>query len=58
MLCLGAFGCGVFGNNPHCVAECFKILLETKNYDFDIVTFPIPAGYNLDAFKEEFNNYI
>ena len=58
MLCLGAFGCGVFSNNPYCVAECFKILLETKNYDFDIVTFPIPAGYNLDAFKEEFNEYI
>lgn len=58
VLCLGAFGCGVFGNNPYCVAECFKILLETKNYDFDIVTFPIPAGYNLDAFKELFNEYI
>lgn len=58
VLCLGAFGCGVFGNNPYCVAECFKILLETKNYDFDIVTFPIPASYNLDAFKELFNEYI
>lgn len=58
VLCLGAFGCGVFGNNPYCVAECFKILLETKNYDFDIVTFPIPTGDNLDAFKETFKDYI
>lgn len=58
VLCLGAFGCGVFANNPYCVAECFKILLETKNYDFDVVTFPIPAGDNLDAFKEIFKDYV
>lgn len=58
ILCLGAFGCGVFANNPYCVAECFKILLETKNYNFDVVTFPIPAGYNLDAFKEIFKDYV
>ena len=58
VLCLGAFGCGVFANNPYCVAECFKILLETKNYNFDVVTFPIPAGDNLYAFKELFNEYI
>ena len=58
VLCLGAFGCGVFGNNPYCVAECFKILLETKNYDFDVVTFPIPGGNNLEAFKEIFKDYV
>ena len=58
VLCLGAFGCGVFGNNPYFVAECFKILLETKNYDFDVVTFPIPGGNNLEAFKELFKDYV
>ena len=58
VLCLGAFGCGVFANNPYCVAECFKILLETKNYDFDVVAFPIPAGDNLEAFKEIFKDYV
>lgn len=58
VLCLGAFGCGVFANNPYCVAECFKILLETKNYDFDVVTFPIPGGNNLEAFKELFKDYV
>lgn len=58
VLCLGAFGCGVFANNPYCVAECFKILLETKNYYFDVVIFPIPAGDNLDAFKEIFKEYV
>lgn len=58
LLCLGAFGCGVFANNPYCVAECFKILFETKNYDFDVVTFPIPSGDNLDAFKEIFKDYV
>ena len=58
VLCLGAFGCGVFANNPYCVAECFKILLETKNYNVDVVTFPIPAGDNLYAFKEIFKDYV
>ena len=33
-------------------------LVPTKNYDFDVVTFPIPGGNNLEAFKELFKDYV
>ena len=45
VLILGAFGCGVFKNDPHLVAEIFYDLL-TGFYEgiFDYVFFPIPDG--------------
>lgn len=51
---LGAFGCGVFGNDPTQVAEIFRVLLEKYDYGFDRVVFAIPPGPNLDAFKKVF----
>lgn len=39
VLILWAFGCGAFHNPPELVAKIFKDLL--KNYDFEIVEFPI-----------------
>lgn len=51
---LGAFGCGVFGNDPEFVAKTFKKLLRTKNYGFEKVSFSIPGGSNLKAFKDIF----
>jgi uncharacterized protein (TIGR02452 family) len=51
---LGAFGCGVFGNDPEFVAKTFKKLLRTKNYGFEKVSFSIPGGNNLKAFKDMF----
>ena len=54
LLYLGAFGCGVFGQNPYDVAKCFKDLLP--HYNFKKVVFAIPDfnDGNLEAFKEVF----
>ena len=51
---LGAFGCGVFGNDPKVVSKAFKELLKKKDYGFDKVIFAIPGGYNLKVFKDVF----
>lgn len=52
-LILGAFGCGVFGQDPYEVA---KIFFETL-YQSSVkkVVYAIPAGVNLDAFRHEWN---
>lgn len=55
VLILGAFGCGVFANDPHDVATIFKNLLEnTYKGKFKKIVFAIPAGKNYDVFKEIF----
>lgn len=53
-LILGAFGCGVFGQDAYEVATCFKELLPY--YDFKKVVFAIPdfGDGNLEAFQEVF----
>lgn len=58
-LVLGAFGCGVFGNDPVKVAYLWKDLLSEDKYGkyFKQVVFAIKAGANDDnykAFKEVF----
>jgi len=54
ILILGAFGCGVFGNDPTLVASIFKELL--KHYKFEKVVFAIPdnGNGNYVAFKKVF----
>jgi len=52
-LILGAFGCGVFRNNPYLVAESFASSLN-KNYRtrFDCIEFVIPdATHNNKNYK-------
>ena len=51
---LGAFGCGVFENDPTFVSQTFKHLLDTKDYGFEKVIFAIPGGPNLKAFQKTF----
>ena len=56
ILILGAFGCGVFGNDPTKVATMFKSQL--RNYKFEKVIFAIPHtnNGNYEAFKNIFEN--
>lgn len=56
ILILGAYGCGVFGQDPYEVAKVFKD--ELKNRDFSEVVFPIPGGANLKAFEDVFKDVI
>lgn len=49
---LGAWGCGVFGQDPREVAKLFKEELTSGKYNFEKVIFAIPIGYNYDCFKE------
>jgi uncharacterized protein (TIGR02452 family) len=59
-LILGAYGCGVFGNDALFVAKAWKSLLYSENYAplFSRVTFAVldrdPAGQNIRAFKSVF----
>lgn len=55
-LILGAYGCGVFGQDPYEVASIFKECLETTHCCFDKVVFAIPSGNNgnLEAFEKVF----
>lgn len=51
-LILGAFGCGVFGNDPAMVSNIFEILLYKFDGCFDKVVFAIPYGNNNHAIFE------
>ena len=56
-LILGAYGCGVFGQNPKEVAETFRECLNTSHKNcFSKVIFAIPKGRdnNLQAFEKVF----
>lgn len=58
-LILGAYGCGVFGQNPIEVASIFKEYLNTTHKCFKKVVFAIPQGKdgNLEAFRKVFDMY-
>ena len=52
---LGAFGCGVFKNNPEFVAECFKKYLPISNCKNVIFAIPDENSENYKAFLKVFN---
>lgn len=56
-LILGAFGCGVFGQDPIEVADIFKEYLSNTHKCFERVVFAIPKGQdgNLEAFMNMFH---
>jgi uncharacterized protein (TIGR02452 family) len=49
---LGAYGCGVFKNNPKDVAEYFKVVLKEEGYEklFEKIVFAI---YDKDNDKKD-----
>jgi len=57
-LVLGAWGCGVFRNDPADVADAFAAALEVASGAFDRVVFAVwergGEGPNVRAFKERF----
>jgi uncharacterized protein (TIGR02452 family) len=62
-LVLGAWGCGVFRNDPHLVAKTFAMLLQpggTFATQFKEVVFaifdPTGTGPNLQAFQDQFSS--
>ena len=53
ILLLGAFGCGVFGNNPKDVKDIFIGLLENEYANvFEKIIFTIPDDDTFDAFTK------
>lgn len=62
VITLGAFGCGVFRNDPKDIAEIFRILLIDENLKkfFEYIVFPMPETHgslrssNIDAFAQVF----
>ena len=55
-LILGAWGCGVFKQDPIEVAEDFKEIIEKGTQSIKNVVFAIPGGHNLEAFTKVFMN--
>lgn len=54
-LFLGAWGCGVFKQNPLEIAALFQIELASGNYGFKEVYFPITNASMCDTFKYVFD---
>lgn len=54
-LILGAWGCGVFKNNPNTIALIFKQLIKLLPYCVDTVVFAIPDDHHYSIFEREFS---
>lgn len=62
VLTLGAFGCGVFGNDPNKVANMMATILTTKGYSeyFNEIIFAMngTTGENVSAFTKVFKKLV
>ena len=58
-LVLGAWGCGIFHNDPKIIAELFKKEIKKRGKFFDIIVFAIPGkdSVNHKIFKEVFSEF-
>jgi uncharacterized protein (TIGR02452 family) len=54
---LGAWGCGVFKNDPYLVSKYFNDIIDLYGGNFEKITFVIPDEVNLDIFKKTINCY-
>ena len=58
VLIAGAFGCGVFGNSPEMVAECFRTVIEEWKGSLETVEFAVYTSRfdtrNYEAFRNAF----
>lgn len=57
VLILGAFGCGVFGQDPNMVAKLFKESIDSMIYQPEQIVFAIPYNFhkeNYEAFEKIF----
>lgn len=56
---LGAFGCGVFQNQPEVLAEAYASIIEEYRYDFEVIEFAVYCmpkdTRNYDVFKRRLN---
>jgi uncharacterized protein (TIGR02452 family) len=60
ILILGAWGCGVFKNDPATVADLFSVALKSKHYFFKKIVFAVindtnSVGNNYQIFHDKFN---
>lgn len=53
-LILGAWGCGVFKNDPNTIARAFKDSIDEVRRPIDTIMFAIPGGKNLTEFRSVF----
>jgi len=51
-LTLGAWGCGVFRNDPNLVANFISEAIDIYGGNFDKITFVIPDDYNMKIFMD------
>lgn len=55
-LIIGAFGCGIFGQNSYTVSRLFSSYLKSYNYGFKKIIIAVPDELKIKDFKQNFFN--